>query len=111
MSRFLYTCVLAHFPMLFVLLSTLSLKAESGLVLHGAIVDDNHVIISWKVDHDLLDRPEKIVIRYNRSMVLNNQGEKWIDSDTIPYRAGYVQLHNLNAYTTYTYQLGYLPHS
>ena len=76
--------------------------------MHGAIVHDNEVVITWKVDTDLPNKPQNVVIRYNRSVIVTNEGEVWKHFDTIPYNTGYVKLPHLNSYTWYTYQLGYL---
>ena len=93
------------------MLSAFILKAQSEIHVHGAIVNDNNVVISWKVDNDLSESPQNIVIRYNRAAVLANKGEIWKHFDTIPYNAGYVELKHLNSYTSYVYQIGYLPNS
>ena len=91
------------------MLSAFVLKAENEVHVHGAIVHDNNVVISWKVDNDLLNQPQSLVIRYNRAVVLTNKGEVWMHADTIPYNSGYVELKHLSSYTSYVYQLGYLP--
>lgn len=111
MSRLLHYCILRVFLVVFAMVSAFVLKAESEVHVHGAIVHDNDVVISWKVDNDLPNNPQNLVIRYNRSVVLVNEGEVWKHADTISYKEGFVELKGLNSYTSYVYQLGYLPNS
>ena len=111
MSRLLHFCIIRIFPVALILSSTLALKAENGVHVHGAIVQDNNVVISWKVDNDLSDNPKNVVIRSNRSAALVNKGDVWKQVDTIAYDIGYFELKDLNPYTAYVYQIGYLPQS
>src|SRR5690554_445470 len=111
MARLLHFCILRLIPVALIMFSALAIKAENGVHLHGAIVQDNNVVISWKVDNDLSKMPKNVVIRYNRSSALVNRDDVWKRADTIPYTAGYLELKDLNPYTTYVYQLGYLPAS
>ena len=92
----------------FALLFALAATAEDVVKLHGPIIQEENVIISWMVDCTSPEAPEDVVIRYNRSVVLANKGEVWKYSDPIPYSAGHLELNELNPSTSYIYQLGYL---
>lgn len=92
----------------FALLFALAAPAEDVVKLHGPIIQEENVIISWMVDCTSPEAPKDVVIRYNRSVVLANKGEVWKYADPIPYSAGHLELNDLNPSTSYIYQLGYL---
>lgn len=102
--KFLFPLVCVLFPMLF----TLNATADEAVKLHGAIIQEENVIISWFADWESPGKPEKIVIRYNRAVVLANKGEIWNYTDPIPYSEGYFELNDLKPSNSYVYQLGYL---
>ena len=89
-------------------LSSLTIQAEGAVSLHGPIIKEGSVTISWIAECENPNSPEFIVIRYNRAVVLANEGEVWQYTDPIPYQSGHVELNNLNPSTSYVYQLGYL---
>ncbi len=89
-------------------LSAVPVKAEGAVSLHGPIIKEGSVTISWVAECENRESPEFVVIRYNRSVVLANEGEVWQYSEPIPYNTGYVELSTLNPSTSYVYQLGYL---
>src|SRR5690606_18918352 len=92
----------------FAMLFTLQATADEVVKLHGPIIQEENVIISWLVNCDAPQAPEEVVIRYNRSVVLANKGEIWKYTDPAPYLAGHLELNNLNPSNAYVYQLGYL---
>ena len=102
--KFLFPLVCVLFPMLF----TLNATADEAVKLHGAIIQEENVIISWFADWESPGKPEEIVIRYNRAVVLANKGEIWNYTDPIPYSEGYFELNDLKPSNSYVYQLGYL---
>ncbi len=104
----LRTLVLRYIAIAFFLLFAFTASAQNAVQLHGPIIQEENVIISWMVDCTTPEAPENVVIRYNRSVVLANEGDVWLYSQPIPYRAGHLELEKLNASTSYVYQLGYL---
>lgn len=50
-----------------------------------------------------------MVVRYNRSAVLANEGEVWLHTDTVPYTEGSIKLRKLYSSTGYIYQVGFMP--
>jgi phosphate:Na+ symporter len=67
------------------------------------------VTISWKVDCSTDNLPSAVVVRYNRSAVLANEGEVWLHTDTVPYTEGSIKLRELYSSTGYIYQVGFIP--
>jgi phosphate:Na+ symporter len=67
------------------------------------------VTISWKVDCSTDNLPSAVVVRYNRSAVLANEGEVWLHTDTVPYTEGSIKLRKLYSSTGYIYQVGFMP--
>ncbi|MFT4770191.1 MAG: phosphate:Na+ symporter [Cryomorphaceae bacterium] len=65
--------------------------------------------ISWKVDCSTDNLPSAVVVRYNRSAVLANEGEVWLHTDTVPYTEGSIKLRKLYSSTGYIYQVGFMP--
>ena len=87
--------------------SSLIASATDSVELHGPIINEETVGISWMVDCNAPNPPKTVVIRYNRAVVLATEGEVWNYSSPVPYSDGHIQLHDLNASTSYVYQLGY----
>ncbi len=108
MSKFLKSFSLTA---LFALSSFLGLAEAEGATraveLHGTIVTDETVRITWLVDCEKPNAPSEIVIRYNRAAVLANEGDVWLRADAVPYSDGSLELRGLNAASSYVYQLGY----
>lgn len=78
---------------------------------YGAFVAESEVTIGWKVDCTSQQTPAGVVVRYNRSAVLANEGEVWLYSDTLPYGEGAIALSDLYSSTAYIYQVGFIPDS
>jgi len=76
--------------------------------LHGVYIDEDRVNIGWKVDCDAGKAPEMVVVRFNTSTILANEGEIWIYTDTVPFRDGSISLNNLFSATNYIYQVGFV---
>jgi phosphate:Na+ symporter len=76
---------------------------------YGAYVAEEEVTISWKVDCSTDNLPSAVVVRYNRSAVLANEGEVWLHTDTVPYTEGSIKLRKLYSSTGYIYQVGFMP--
>lgn len=76
---------------------------------YGAYVAEEEVTISWKVDCSTDNSPSAVVVRYNRSAVLANEGEVWLHTDTVPYTEGSIKLRELYSSTGYIYQVGFIP--
>lgn len=74
---------------------------------YGAYVGEEEVAISWKVDCSVENPPSTVVVRYNRSAVLANEGEVWLYTDTVPYVEGSISLEDLYSATGYIYQVGF----
>ncbi len=92
----------------FLILFSLRSVAQNPIELHGTIVTENQVTVSWLVDCDELNPPEEVFIRYNRAVVLSNEGDVWLRSDTVKYTDGRINLNDLKPVSNYTFQLGYL---
>jgi len=80
-----------------------------ALEVYGAYVAEEEVTISWKVDCSTDNSPSAVVVRYNRSAVLANEGEVWLHTDTVPYTEGSIKLRELYSSTGYIYQVGFMP--
>jgi len=106
-QRFQRLLFLVFFTVLLLIGSAGAGVAQSALVSHGAVVSEEFVRISWKVDCESEIAPSHVVVRYNRAAVLANEGEIWIYSKPIPYGEGSILFHDLNLSSTYVYQLGY----
>lgn len=92
---------------LFFFLAVLTVRAE--VQVHGAIVNEDRVLITWGVDTATIDYHENLIIRYQRSSVFATEGEVWQASDTVPVTRGFYEIKNLHPSTTYIYQIGHLP--
>lgn len=108
----LKSSVLSNLAALALILSLSSfgqLRADDFTIdVSGAIAADDSVQIAWHVDCLSENTPDSILIRYNRSAVLANEGEVWEPYVTVPYKRGKVNLGGLNSASEYVYQLGYL---
>jgi phosphate:Na+ symporter len=83
-------------------------QTENTPEVYGAYVSEDLVNVSWKVDCSTADFPSEVVIRYNRSAVLANEGEVWLYTDTVPYQNGSIRLDELYSATGYIYQVGFI---
>jgi len=83
-------------------------QSEHMPEVYGAYISEDEVNVSWKVDCSSGEFPSEVVIRYNRSAVLANEGEVWLYTDTVPYRDGSIRLSELYSATGYIYQVGFL---
>ncbi len=98
---------LRYIALLTALLLSLGSVAQESAKVYGAFVTDSGVEISWKVT-DSDSRPSNVVIRYNRSAVLANEGEIWLYSDTVDFKEGSIRLLDLYSSSGYIYQVGFL---
>lgn len=80
--------------------------AQRSVEVYGPVVDENAVRITWRVDCDLPDAPKTVVVRYNRAAILANEGDVWLYTAPLPYTNGSAVLTDLNAPSTYVYQVG-----
>ncbi|MCH2213760.1 MAG: Na/Pi cotransporter family protein [Flavobacteriales bacterium] len=87
---------------------TLAGQEEFVPELHGAYVDEERVNIGWKVDCSADKVPEQVVVRYNRSAVLANEGEIWLFTDTVSFLEGSIPLKELFSASSYIYQVGFI---
>lgn len=97
------------FPFL-LLLSVLCFGTVSAaappLELHGAVVSDEAVEITWKVDWQRAGQRDTIYVRYNRVFTLSKKGEQWLYAPPVAYTQGHLELAGLKDGTEYIYQVG-----
>ncbi len=89
------------------MVATSTSMAVDAVELHGPIVMEESVGISWMVDCNAPDPPQSVVIRYNKAAILANEGEVWLYTKPVPYTDGHIQLKELDPSANYLYQLGY----
>jgi hypothetical protein len=95
---------------LFFLLTSSQLigQEDFDFEVYGAFVSDKNTTVSWKVVCSAPDSPSGVVVRYNRSAVLANEGEVWLHTDTVPYAVGSLELEDLYNASGYIYQVGFI---
>ncbi|MCZ4407973.1 Na/Pi cotransporter family protein [Cryomorphaceae bacterium 1068] len=91
-------------------MSSISLWAQADFTpeVYGAYVAEDEISISWKVDCTAENSPTAVVVRYNRSAVLANEGEVWLYTDTMAYTEGSIKLTDMYSATGYIYQVGFI---
>ncbi len=97
--------------LLFISLLSLIAKfsiAQEPIELHGTIVTDDHITVSWLVDCDVPNPPNEVFIRYNRAVILTNEGDVWLNEGPVKYTEGRITLEELTPISNYIFQLGYL---
>lgn len=89
-------------------LCSLSSLAQNPSAHYGAAVKEGQVEIFWTVNPQEVETPDSVMLRYNRSAVLANEGDFWDYTPAVPYTDGRIVLSDLKSATNYMYQLGYL---
>ncbi len=83
------------------------IHAEDALELHGPVITDKSVRITWMINCHASEVPDSVFLRYNGSASLANEGEVWKYTKPVPFTQGHIDISNLSSLTSYVYQVGY----